>query len=185
MKNPYESPSVPADKQNPAPGQAVVSRRPVSLCFLLVLFSWTVLMAFINLVQEDSESRGGLELASILFCVILAGFSGLSQVPGLVIGMWRWKGSRNSVLPMLLASYIIALTGVAGFTVFALQTEPSDSMNSAAHMHIFLFPLLHFVFSLIIYVVAFLLTMGCVVYSRFGLRGRDPRVREEIHDDLR
>ncbi len=185
MKNPYESPSVPTDKQNAAPGQAVVSRRPVSLCFLLVLFSWTVLMAFINLVQEDSESRGGLELASILFCVILAGFSGLSQVPGLVIGMWRWKGSRNSVLPMLLASYIIALTGVAGFTVFALQTEPSDSMNSAAHMHIFMFPLLHFVFSLIIYVVAFLLTIACVVYSRFGLRGRDPRVREEIHNDLR
>jgi len=184
MKNPYESPSVPTDKQNAAPGKPDVSRRPVSLCFLLVLFSWTVLMAFINSVQEGSESPGGLELASILFCVILAGFSGLSQVPGLVIGMWRWKGSRNSVLPMLLASYIIALTGVAGFTAFALQTEPSDSMNSAAHMHIFMFPLLHFVFSLIIYFVAFLLTMGCVVYSRFGLGRSDPRGREEIHDDL-
>ena len=183
MGNPYESPSVPADKQMGAPGKPGVSRRPVSICFLLVLFSWTVLMAFINSLQEDSESRGGQDLGSIFFSVILAGFSGLSQVPGLVIGTWRWKGSANSVLPMLFASFIIALTGVAGFTVFAFRTEPSDSMNSAAHMHIFMFPLLHFLFSTILYCVAFLFTMGCVVCSRYRLGRRVPLGREEIQGD--
>lgn len=184
MGNPYESPGVPTDKQIAAPGKPDVSRRPVSICLLLVLFSWTVLMAFINTVQEGSESGASQDFAAIFFSVMLAGFSGLSQVPGLVIGMWRWEGSTNSVLPMLFASYIIALTGVAGFTVFAFQTEPSDSMNSAAHMHIFMFPLLHFVLSIILYFVAFLLTMGCVVYSRLALGRSVPRGREEIHDDL-
>ncbi|MDB4654672.1 hypothetical protein OAE40_02720, partial [Rubripirellula sp.] len=78
MGNPYESPGVPTDKQIAAPGKSDVSRRPVSICLLLVLFSWTVLMAFINTIQEGSESGASQDFASIFFSVMLAGFSGLS-----------------------------------------------------------------------------------------------------------
>lgn len=180
MGNPYESPRATTDKHTAASGKPAVSRWPISIYFLLALFSWTVLMAFINLVQEDSGSRGSQDLSSIFFCVMLAGFSGLSQVPGLGIAAWRWKGSANSVLPVLFASYIIAFTGAAAFTAFALQTEPSDSMNSAAHMHIFLVPVLHIALSIILYFIAFLFTMVCVAYSRY--RGRRLDLTGRVND---
>ena len=87
---------------------------------------------------------------------------------GGLIGGWRWKGSPNSALPLLVASYVIAMTGVGGFTLFVAQPEPADSMNSAAHMHIFLFPVLHFGVSVCLYLVAFLFTMVFFVYLRFA-----------------
>ena len=68
-------------------------------------------MAFVNLVQEGSGSQASLDFSSIVASVLLAGFSGFSQVPGLVVAGWHWKGSGNSVLPMLFAAYVIAFTG--------------------------------------------------------------------------
>ncbi len=182
MGNPYKSPGVPTDQHPAGPGSAVpgkvaATRSPRSLCVLLVLFTLTVVMAMINLVQEDSGSGASVSVSAVFATLMIAGFSGLSQVPGLLIAGWRWKGSSNSVLPMLFAAYIIALTGVAFFALFVSQTEPSDSMNSAAHMHIFLFPAIHLLFSTVLYLIAFLCTMGLVGYShyrrrRLGMTGR-------------
>ena len=138
-------------------------------------------MAFVNLVQEGSGSQASLDFSSIVASVLLAGFSGFSQVPGLVVAGWHWKGSGNSVLPMLFAAYVIAFTGVgAAFTAFALQTGPSDSMNGASHMHIFLFPVIHIVFSVMLYLIAYLLTMTCLVYSRYCAARTDVRCKEEL-----
>ena len=151
---------------------------------LLVFFSWTLLMASINLVQEGSGSQISQDLSSVFASVLLVGFSGFSQVPGLFVAWWRWKGSAKSVPPMLFAAYVIALTGVAAFTGFASQTGPSDSMNSAAHMHIFLFPLLHLVFSGMVYFVASLCTIGCVLYWRYYAGRADSRGRADSLDKL-
>ncbi len=182
MENPYKSSGVPADQHSGEPGSAVqgkvaVSRSPISFCVLLALFTLTVVMAMINLFQEGSGSGASEPVSSVFATFMIAGFSGLSQAPGLVIAGWRWKGGSNRVLPMLFAAYIIALTGVAFFALFVSQTEPSDSMNSAAHMHIFLFPAIHLLFSTVLYLIAFLCTMGLVGYShyrrrRLGMTGR-------------
>lgn len=169
MANPYESPNASAGEH--ADGvPSVMARRPLSLSVLLVLFTVTVIMAGINLIQEGAASGESLSIRSIFSTCMIAGFSGLSQVPGLLIGGWRWKGSPNSALPLLVASYVIAMTGVGGFALFVAQPEPADSMNSAAHMHIFLFPVLHLGFSVCLYLVAFLFTMVFFVYSRFASR---------------
>jgi len=177
MGNPYESPDVPADKHPDVVGNPAVSRRPLSFCLLLLLFTSTVVMAIINLIQEASGSGASQTVSSLVATCMIAGFSGLSQVPGLVIAGWRWKGSSNSLLPMLFAAYIIALTGVGAFTVFVSQTEPSDSMNSAAHMHIFFFPVIHLVLSTVLYFIASLFTMGLMAYSRYGKRNGDVKGR--------
>ena len=71
------------------------------------------------------------------------------------------------LLPLLVAAYVIALTGLASFVIFVLQTEPSDSVNSAAHMHVILFPIVHSVFGAVIYTVALLITLAIYFYSRF------------------
>lgn len=169
MANPYESPNASAGEQADG-GPSVIRRRPLSLCVLLMLFTVTVIMAVINLIQEGAASEDSISIRSIFFTCMIAGFSGLSQVPGLLIGGWRWKGSPNCALPLLVASYVIAMTGVGGFALFVAQPEPADSMNSAAHMHIFLFPVLHLGFSVCLYLVAFLFSMVFFVYSRFASR---------------
>lgn len=57
--------------------------------------------------------------------------------------------------------------------VVALEPEPSDSMNSAAHMHIFLLPALHLAFSFVLYSLTLPFTLGLVAYSRYGNRKGD------------
>ena len=54
MGNPYESPIAPTGKEIAASGNLAISRRPVSLWLLLLMFTLTVVMAFINLIQEES-----------------------------------------------------------------------------------------------------------------------------------
>ena len=182
MGNPYKPSGVPTD-QYPAEsssavqGRVAVSRSAISFCVLLVLFTLTVVMALINLVQEDSGSGASVSVSAVFATLMIAGFSGLSQVPGLVIAGCRWKGISNSVLPMLFAAYIIALTGVGFFALFVSQTEPSDSMDSAGHMHILIFPVIHLLFGTVLYLIAVLCTMGLVGYShyrrrRIGFAGR-------------
>ena len=52
-------------------------------------------------------------------------------------------------------------------------------MNSAAHMHIFLFPVMHVVFSVMLDLIAYLLTRTCLVYSRYCAARTDVRCKEE------
>ncbi len=172
MGNPYQTPIEAAIEVPAAVQGSKVERKPLSLYFLFLLFSLTVVLALINVHQEATGGEaGGLSLFFI-DCMI-AGFSGLSQMPGLFIAGWRWKGSSNSLLPMLWAAYIIAFTGVGAFTVFALQSGPSDSVNSAAHMHIFFFPAIHLVLTSLLYLIALLVSVAFVTYSRRVFRKAD------------
>lgn len=163
--NPYESYENAIEKDAALSERERVARWPLSLLLLTFFFFLTVVLAFINLVQEGA----GYELgpAEIFANLMISGFSGLSQLPGLAIAGWRWKGSPNLFLPLLVAAYLVALTAAGEFFNFVLQTEPSDSVNSAAHMHIFLFPILHLVLSTVVYVLASVLTVGLMVYQRY------------------
>jgi len=170
MRNPYRSPIGVRGSDAAAEGRLSAARNPLSLCVLVVLFNLTLVMALINLHQEAAGSEAGSKLRLIVANCMIAGFSALSQVPGLFIAGFRWKGSSNSVLPMLYAAYVIALTGVAAFFGFVLQSEPSDSMNSASHMHIFFFPVIHLGFAIVLYFIASLVSIGLASYSRYASR---------------
>ena len=170
MGNPYESPIAPTGKQIAASGHLAISRRPISLWLLLLMFTLTVVMAYINLIQEESGGVIRRDFGSFFFNCVLAVFSGASQLPGLAIATWHCKSSRNSMLPLLCAAYVIALTGMGVFMMVALDPEPADSMNSAAHLHIFLLPALHLGFSFVLYFLALPFTLGIMAYSRYSNR---------------
>ena len=164
MVNPYRS----AEQSAPAREELASARKPVSLCVLLLLLITTVVLGTINVLQEDPNEGARPGVSSITMTSLMIGFlSGLSQVPGLFIAGWRWRSKTHSMLPMLVVAYVIAFTGVLGFAGFVSQTSPSDSMNSAAHMHIFFFPMLHCIMAAILYAVSFMGTIGMVLYTRY------------------
>lgn len=162
--NPYEPADAFANVEIADSNTVLLIRKPLSVYLLVALLVLTIILAFINLVQEDAGSE--VTGAGVFINMMLAGFSGLSQMPGLGVAIWRWKGSSNLLLPLLVAAYVIALTGLVPFVIFH-QTEPSDSVNSAAHMHVILFPIVHSVFGAVIYTVALLITLAIYFYSRF------------------
>lgn len=180
MDNPYQTPGVDVKPRIVAGTNPKVVRKPLSLYLLSGAFLATGVMALVNLYQEDPA--GEVPSVRLLFInCLIAGFSTLSQAPGLFVAAWRWKGSPNRVLPMLWAAYIVACTGVGAFALFVWQSEPSDSMNSAAHMHIFLFPAIHLVFAGAIYLVGLLVTAAVVVYVRLAQRRRaEQREQQDI-----
>lgn len=164
MHNPYGSP-----EQSAAAREELVSaRKPISLCVLLAVLLTTVVLATTNVLQEDPNEGAGAGVSSFMMTSLFIGlFGGLSQVPGLFIAGWRWRSKSHSMLPMLGTAYVIAFTGVLGFAVFVSQTSASDSMNSAAHMHIFFFPMLLCIFAAILYAVSLIGTIGMVLYTRY------------------
>ena len=101
------------------------------------------------------------------FLILIAG---ASQVPGLLIGMWRWKSGSITVTPMLIGAYLVAFTGVGVYAFAASQTEPSDSVNSAAHMHLILFPLMHCVLAVLLYLICGLASGLIVLVSQLSKR---------------
>jgi len=164
MDNPYGSPEQSAAARK----ETGSGRKPISLCVLLLVLLTTVVLGTINVFQEDSNEGARPGVSSIIMTNLIIGLlGGLSQVPGLLIAGWRWKSETHSMLPMLVVAYVIGITGVLGFAVFVSQTSPSDSMNSAAHMHIFFFPMLHCIFAAILYAVSFIGTIGMVLHARY------------------
>ena len=154
MPNPYET------FENGSAGSESPTRRRKSLAVLVFLLLLTEILATVNTMQEGAgwRSSGG-----VLFILI----AGISQIPGLGVGIWRWRSSSRSVLPMLIASYVIATTGAALYAFAVSRVEPSDSVNSAAHMHLVLLPFLHCLFAVALYASALLTSLGIVLYTRF------------------
>ncbi len=169
MRNPYRSSDAQATKLIASSSDLEISRRPITLWLLLLLFSLTVVLAYINLIQEESVGPISRDVSTFFMICALAGFSAASQLPGLAIATIRLKSSRNALLPMLCVAYVIALTGAGLFLLVALDTEPADSVNSAGHMYILLLPVLHLAFSFVLYLLALTFTLG-VMFFRFVRR---------------
>jgi hypothetical protein len=119
----------------------------------------TEVFATINTIEEDYPLDEGT------FLILIAG---VSQLPGLLIALWRWKKNSVAAIPMLFGAYIIALTGAAAYAAYAFDGQ-ADSINSAAHLHVIAFPVLHCIFAVVVY-----LACGIVsgVLSLFRIRQR-------------
>jgi len=117
----------------------------VSLVILACALLLTEVFATINAIEEDYPL-----LAWGTIFVILIG--GVSQLPGLLIALWRWKRKSAAAIPMLFGAYMIALTGCGVYSLYAFDGK-ADSLNSAAHMHVVFFPILHCILAVGIYVI--------------------------------
>jgi len=138
--NPYEPPPV----KEPVRVDKSTRGGPASLVILTGVLLLTELFATINTIQEGHRllvSEGG-------FLILIAG---ASQLPGLLIGVWRWRRNSRAVVPMLIGAYTIALTGAGVYALTAFQTAPADSMNSAAHMHVIAIPIMHCMLAVVVY----------------------------------
>jgi len=111
----------------------------------------TLMFATRDLIEENSPFFSGGSVL-VLFLAVL------SQLPGLAVSKWRFDGHRSAFHPMMLAAYAVAATGTAAWCKYAFDGQ-SDSMTSAAHMHILFFPFLHCIFAGILYVIALVLTV--------------------------
>ncbi len=133
---PYQSPEATA------PASREKRRWPVSLILHTAALLFTAIFATKNTLEEGHEIAGGGLLLIAIACV--------SQLPGLAIGLWRWKTRSGASLCVLAGAYAIAITGLLVFTLYAFDGK-ADSLNSAAHMHVIMFPILHCVFAFLVY----------------------------------
>lgn len=150
--NPFESPG--ATSSQPIPRGPW---RPVSFFVLLGLYALTTLLATVNALDE--------KIGNPLFVLIVVAVAGVDQLPGIVIAfVARWL-PRFVGIPLLLAAYAIALTGTLAYGLYAIDGK-ADSLNSAAHMHVILFPVLHTLGAATAYVVALLASFVAILISR-------------------
>jgi hypothetical protein len=119
------------------------------LILLAIAFAFTILFAAKNAVEEQLGST------SFVCKVVLAAV--ISQIPGMLIALTRTRTSGFWVRGLLVPAYMIAVTGVCAYAVYAFNGK-ADSLNSAAHMHVIFFPVMHCVFG----VLAYLLTTVCM-----------------------
>lgn len=153
MKNHYEFPSDGRCTASPA------RPRPVSLVILAGALLLTLVFATINTIEEEhSLIDGGA------FLIL---FAGVSQLPGIFIALWRWKRNSVSAFPMLYGAYLIALTGSAVYAVYAFNGGPADSINSASHLHVIFFPVLHCIFAVMVYLACGIVSAALSVFRRW------------------
>ena len=146
---------------------------PASAIVLTAMWLATGLFATINTVVEEYPL---LEGGWFLVALALA-----SQTPGLFIGLWGWRSSSRrakvSLLPLLIGAYVVAITGFLAYLGYAFD-EKADSINSAAHMHVVAFPILHCIFAFLTYVVCGIISLSLHLSigerDRSGLHRRRP-----------
>ncbi|TWT75797.1 hypothetical protein CA13_73700 [Planctomycetes bacterium CA13] len=132
----------------------VASTRRRALTFLLPLaFVLTFALGTFNAIDEQN----GLRLT-----VIGSLGSVVSQLPGLMIAYVFYRRRSTALAPLLLASYFVALTGIAAYLNYATNGK-SDSLNSAAHMHVVMFPMLHCFLAFAVYSAAGLIAAAIAV----------------------
>lgn len=119
--------------------------RPVSLAVLVAALCTTVLFAIVNSIQEELPSMG--------FAIFVTLLAGLSQFPGILVAYVRWRRQSNTTAPFLFAAYAVATTGTLAYGYHAFNGK-ADSLNTAAHMHVIMFSILHCVLAMILYLVA-------------------------------
>lgn len=164
MNNPYRSPSHAKNGANPA------TSRPISLVILACALLLTLVFATINTIEEEHPLAEGGAILILIACV--------SQLPGLLVALWRWKRNSVSAIPMLFGAYLIALTGSAVYAVYAFNGGPADSLNSAAHMHVIFFPVLHCIFAAVVYLACGILSAVLSVFLSYKQRDEQSHAPE-------
>ena len=133
--NPFE----PTADEEPA---FVASTRRKTLALLLPFaFVLTLALGAFNAINEQNGMR--LTVIGSLGSVV-------SQIPGLMIAYVFYRRRSTSSRLFLFAAYFVALTGLAAYLNYATNGK-ADSLNSAAHMHIIMFPILHCFLAFIVY----------------------------------
>lgn len=129
----------------------VTQSHPAALFILGGAFLLTLLFAFINTWEEEIPmlSQGGILL------VLLAG---LSQIPGVLLAFMRYKNNSTAMLPPLVAAFLIAGSGVLAYCGYALNGK-ADSIDTAAHLHVVAFPIMHCVFAFAVYLLSGIASM--------------------------
>lgn len=160
-------PSGPEPIPNPYANFSAGGETPpkaTSLIILGIALLLTELFAAINTMQEGYPlAKGGLFLITI---------AGLSQLPGIAIAFWRWKWQSRFAIPLLWGAYAIAFTGTGIYATYAMSIEPADSMNSAAHMHVIAFPVLHCMLALLVYLICGIFAGGMRMLRKPAASGR-------------
>ena len=129
----------------PAPVSSAPTHRKLTrthLILLAIAFAFTILFATKNAVEEQLGS------ASFVCKVVFAAV--ISQIPGVLIAFARSRSSTFGIRCLLVPAYIIAATGVWVYAIYAFNGK-ADSMDSAAHMHVVFFPIMHCVFGVLAY----------------------------------
>lgn len=111
--------------------------------FLIAALATTLLFATINAIEES--------LPTHLFTLKVVLAAGISQLPGIILAAAHWHRPSRLMAAFLRPAYIVATTGVLAYAAYALNGR-ADSFNSAAHMHVIMFPILHCIFAIFLYV---------------------------------
>lgn len=115
----------------------------------LAVATWSV--ALINSMVQDLPDWTFRIKVTFLAC--------LSQVPGLLLAYLGPK--RHGVRHILLATaFFISVTALLAYGMYA-ASGPADSLNSASHMHVIVFPVTHCVVAVFLYGLAAFLISIC------------------------
>ena len=143
--NPYQPPTAKVDSNDIQAASNVEEDRTNWTHFVVLAGAIvaTLIFALVNAIGEEYQSFQAILTAT--------GIAALSQIPGLIVGSLSIR-SRSSILKMLLVpAYLIAATGVMAYLFYAVNGK-ADSLESSAHMHVILFPVLHCVMAFLAYI---------------------------------
>lgn len=160
--SPYAASSIEYDQPTNA-ARGSTQNTPGSLYLLLLAMLLTAMLAAINSIQELHPLwPWGLWFAFL---------SVISQSPGLLVAIWYWKTRSVASAILLVAACLIAMSSITVYAIYVSRPEPADSINSAAHMHVIFFPVVHCFFALLIYTVSGIV-IAAVYVSRALLKAR-------------
>jgi len=157
-ENPYASNSPDESSQtvvSPTGSPGDAAGAAFSFWILSSIFLVTLVFAAVNAIEESPQ----------LNFVLLATVGAVaSQIPGLILGWYRCRSSFWYARLMLIPAYCVAITGVLVYAIYAFNGR-ADSLNSAAHMHVIFFPVMHCILAAVGYLV-FAVTLGLIFLVR-------------------
>ena len=130
---------------------------PIHVAALGFAFLATLLFALVNSVGEQLPTLS-FTLGATIAAVI-------SQLPGIIVGFLSSRGISKVTAALLIPAYFIAATGLLAYLVYAFNGK-ADSLNSAAHMHVIMFPILHCVVAGVAYAFAVAVLIIAIVASK-------------------
>ena len=138
--NPYESP-------NSATDPAAIPRAGNSIhATLLGIASFaTLLLALVNSIGE--------QLPTLSFTIGVTFAAVISQLPGIVVGVLSSRRGSRLTTALLFPAYFIAATGLLAYFAYAFNGQ-ADSLESASHMHVIVFPIFHSFVAVVAYLLA-------------------------------
>ncbi len=92
----------------------------------------------------------GEQLPTVSFTILASFASIISQLPGIALAIACYRHASGLVRVLLLPAFFVAVTGLLAYLAYAFNGK-AESLDSAAHMHVIMFPILHCIIALIAY----------------------------------